>query len=148
MQTFFPYPDPHASARVLDNARLGKQRVECVQILNSLLMPVSSKAWRNHPAVKMWRGYEAYLLAEYMGAMLIEWSNRGYKGDLCIAHFRRLADLVPNTIRHPHWLGDLAFHESHQSNLIRKKPSHYGPIWPDVPDNLEYVWPNPLGEGD
>ena len=32
---------------------------------------------------------------------------------------------------------------SHRSNLIRKAPEHYAPLWPDVPDNLPYVWPVP-----
>jgi hypothetical protein len=36
MQTFLPYPDFRESARVLDNKRLGKQRVECLQILQTL----------------------------------------------------------------------------------------------------------------
>lgn len=38
-------------------------------------------------------------------------------------------------------LGNNAFHLSHRSNLIRKLPSHYGPLWPNVPDNLPYIWP-------
>jgi hypothetical protein len=36
MQTFLPYPDFAKSAAVLDNKRLGKQRVECLQILTAL----------------------------------------------------------------------------------------------------------------
>jgi alpha-tubulin suppressor-like RCC1 family protein len=34
-----------------------------------------------------------------------------------------------------------AVSRSHRSNLIRKMPEHYGPIWPDVPDDLPYYWP-------
>ena len=37
MQTFLPYADFPGSAKVLDRKRLGKQRVECCQILNTLL---------------------------------------------------------------------------------------------------------------
>ncbi len=36
MQTFLPYPDFARSAAVLDPARLGKQRVETLQILRAL----------------------------------------------------------------------------------------------------------------
>ncbi len=54
MQTFLPYPDFAESARVLDNKRLGKQRVEVLQILN-VLTDSTRKGWRNHPAVAMWR---------------------------------------------------------------------------------------------
>ncbi len=41
----------------------------------------------------------------------------------------------------PEWLGNTDFHQSHRSNLIRKRPDYYRAIWPDVPDNLPYVWP-------
>lgn len=37
MQTFLPYPNFKASARVLDTKRLGKQRVENLQIMSALL---------------------------------------------------------------------------------------------------------------
>jgi len=31
---------------------------------------------------------------------------------------------------------------SHQSNLLRKDPEFYRPVFgPDVPDDLPYVWP-------
>lgn len=30
---------------------------------------------------------------------------------------------------------------SHRSNLIRKMPDYYGPMWLDVPDDLPYVRP-------
>ena len=41
----------------------------------------------------------------------------------------------------PPWFGDKEFHRSHQSNLIRKMPEHYQKLFPDVPNNLPYVWP-------
>jgi hypothetical protein len=41
----------------------------------------------------------------------------------------------------PRWLGDPAFHRSHQAALVRKDPEHYGPLFPGVPADLEYVWP-------
>ena len=36
MQTFLPYASFEESAKVLDRQRLGKQRVECLQIFNAL----------------------------------------------------------------------------------------------------------------
>ena len=36
MQTFLPYPDFAASAAALDTRRLGKQRVEALQVLRAL----------------------------------------------------------------------------------------------------------------
>ena len=41
----------------------------------------------------------------------------------------------------PPWLGDLEFHRSHQSSLVRKDPAFYGPVFGDVPNDLPYVWP-------
>lgn len=55
MQTFLPYPDFERSAAALDYRRLGKQRIEAYQILQTLQNP-EQRSWRNHPAVRMWRG--------------------------------------------------------------------------------------------
>ena len=80
MQTFLPYPDYAASAKVLDRQRLGKQRVENLQIIKALLDP--TYGWQNHPAVKMWRGHIISLL-DYQAAICSEWVGRGYK-DTCL----------------------------------------------------------------
>lgn len=136
MQTFLPYPDFLASARVLDNRRLGKQRVETLQILNALTNP--SYGWQNHPAVKMWRGHVP-LLAVYGLAICHEWIKRGYR-DTCTDKINAFttSDLITDQ---PAWLGNDAFHASHRSNLLRKEPEHYSQFhWTDGPD-LPYVWP-------
>ncbi|HYN29619.1 MAG TPA: pyrimidine dimer DNA glycosylase/endonuclease V [Dermatophilaceae bacterium] len=39
MQTFAPYADFEATARALDAKRLGKQRVEVIQIVRALTVP-------------------------------------------------------------------------------------------------------------
>lgn len=134
MQTFLPYPDFVASAKVLDYRRLGKQRVETYQILRALTG--ESAGWRNHPATKMWRGYEE-ALSVYGRAMCQEWIDRGY-ADTMIERFKHYDeyDLPP-------WMGNEAFHRSHQSNLIRKDPAFYSEKFAGVPDDLEYVWPTP-----
>ena len=43
--------------------------------------------------------------------------------------------------RLPPWLGLEALHVSHRSSLVRKEPEHYRRFFPDVPDDLPYVWP-------
>lgn len=130
MQTFLPYPDFVASARCLDYRRLGKQRVEAYQILRALLG--ESKGWINHPATKMWDGYEA-ALAGYMNAMIDEWIARGYRNTMA---WRGTCGLIL-----PPWFGKEEFHASHRSNLLRKDPVHYGQFgWTEPPD-LPYVWP-------
>lgn len=142
MQSFLPYPDYAKSASVLDRSRLGKQRVENLQIMQAL---VGDSRWACHPAVKMWAGYEQSLM-EYQLAICTEWTKvRGYQ-DTCLGKTLEIAemsltDLFSGEIQQPYWLGSLDFHLSHQSNLIRKRPDIYGPLWPDVPNDLPYVWP-------
>lgn len=40
----------------------------------------------------------------------------------------------------PPWLGDVDFHRGHRSALVRKDPDFYARLFPDVPDDLPYVW--------
>ena len=136
MQTFLPYPDFAASAKTLDMKRLGKQRVETLQILKTVTG--RSVGWQNHPATKMWKGYAPALLS-YGLAVCDEWLSRGYK-DTC--REKMCALLAPDKdITLPPWVGDPAVHASHRSNLLRKDPAWYGKWgWLEGPD-LPYVWP-------
>jgi Pyrimidine dimer DNA glycosylase len=131
MQTFLPFPDFEKSAKVLDYRRLGKQRVECVQLLSAL--SGVKKGWVNHPAAKMWRGHEL-ALAKYKDICIREWISRGYKNTLPLSDIQESAPF-------PAWFGDELFHRSHQSNLLRKDPVFYGPHFPGVPNDLPYLWP-------
>ena len=147
MQTFAPEGRRiDAGFQALDYRRLGKQRVEAWQILNVLRgvdnegNPKNHKGWVNHPATVMWRNYPA-ALAFYGMLCCKEWVNRGYN-DTMLSRFASVyVSLVeaggnPNP---PEFLDDIM--ESHRSNLIRKLPEHYQPLWPDVSDDLPYVWP-------
>lgn len=141
MQTFLPYSRFDLTARRLDRARLGKQRVEAGQILRTLLG--WSDGWAEHPAVRMWRGYEVALFA-YLQIMRDEWAARGYrndKTDAFMATVRESGELLRRSILPPPWLGDRAFHLSHRSNLLRKAPEHYRQYWPRLRADLPYVWP-------
>ena len=75
MQTFLPVADFADSARLLDSPRLGKQRVETLQILRAIELP--DYGWANHPAVLMWRGRTPALVA-YGLAMARVWQERGF----------------------------------------------------------------------
>jgi hypothetical protein len=150
VQTFLPYPDFEESLRALDVRRLGKQRVECIQVLRGLTVP--TYGWRHHPAVKMWRGREE-ALGRYSFTSCEVWTELGH-ADTCaatlatdlagigIAEVRSQAQLAAVDAL-PLWLGDEEFHRSHQSSLLRKDPEFYGPKFPGVPDDLPYVWPVP-----
>jgi hypothetical protein len=126
-----PVPDFKECARILDYRRLGKQRVEAYQILNTLRG--ESLGWRNHPAVKMWAGYEP-ALKQYGREMCLEWRARGYKDNM----LERFVLNAPVVL--PTWLGDSRLHISHQSNLIRKDPEYYKDKFPNVPADLPYFW--------
>ncbi|RCG22945.1 cytoplasmic protein [Streptomyces diacarni] len=150
MQTFLPYPEFAASAAVLDMRRLGKQRVETLQVLRGLTVP--GYGWRNHPAVRMWAGYEEALV-RYGLEMCHVWTDSG-RADTCagtmMQDFAALEDFAdpPRVYPElaaadelPNWLGDPAFHRSHQSALVTKDPAFYGSHFSDVPEGLPYVWP-------
>lgn len=133
MQTFLPYPNIEQSLRCLDNRRLGKQRVESSQILNTLRR--RNGAWYNHPAVKMWKGHEEVLI-KYYNASLFIWHERGFK-NVKLAFLSEKGGYVT----YPEWWGDKSFHASHRSNLLRKDPKWYGKFdWKESPD-LGYLWP-------
>jgi hypothetical protein len=148
VQTFLPYADFARSAEVLDTKRLGKQRVEVLQVLRALTIP--TYGWQHHPAVLMWRGHEE-ALGRYGLVVVDAWCARGF-GDTCAASIEkelvgvrvdvpRSQDELAAAGLLPAWLGDEALHRSHRSALVRKDPDRYRPLFPDVPDDLPYVWP-------
>lgn len=130
MQTFLPSRSFELSALHLDKQRLGKQRVEAYQILRAL--NGQSKGWVNHPATKMWRGYER-ALRQYLRAMILEWTSRGYKNTM------EIPDNDPDAPMPP-WLGDNRLHASHRANLRRKSDIHYGHYTEDPA--MPYFWPS------
>lgn len=166
MQTFLTYPLYRDSAKCLDNRRLGKQRVECLQILNTLAKgefhrdvlyhygtKLKKTPWYNHPAVQMWKGFEGQL-AIYGLYICNEWIKRGFK-DTC---FDKLHKFIPEyafSENHhidysghsarlypmPKWFSDSRLFASHRANLLRKDPIWYGQFgWTESPD-MEYFWP-------
>ncbi|MCS0635659.1 MSMEG_6728 family protein [Streptomyces sp. LP05-1] len=149
MQTFLPYPDFLASAAALDTRRLGKQRVEALQVFRGLTVP--GYGWARHPAVRMWAGYEEALV-RYGLDVCGHWTAQG-RADTCAGTLLAgFGDHRPGTVVRdqgllagagelPPWLGDPDFHRSHQSALVRKDPDFYGTRFPGVPDDLPYVWP-------
>jgi hypothetical protein len=151
MQTFLPVADFAESARLLDSPRLGKQRVETLQVLRALELP--DYGWTSHPVVRMWRGRTPGLVA-YGLAMVRVWRERGFADttETLIGEFAPEVVGVPQPELAaagllPSWVGDEALHLSHRSNLIAKDPGFYRPRFTDLfgpePDDLPYVWPEP-----
>jgi hypothetical protein len=139
MQTFLPFADFEKSALVLDYRRLGKQRVEAMQLIDTLLQrPTKTgkprKGWINHPAAVMWRGYVP-ALQHYHNVIIQEWIDRGYNNNMQL-------EVIEGEVVMPSWIGNEAFHASHRSNLLRKDPEFYTQWgWTESPD-LEYIWPD------
>jgi len=149
VQTFLPYPDFAESAAVLDPRRLGKQRVEALQVLRALTR--EKYGWKRHPAVRMWEGYVEGVAA-YGRAVCLEWTTRGGADtvadtigvDLAAAglppiprpqqELRRLDQL-------PAWIGDERVHSSHRASLVRKDPDFYGVLFPEADPEMPYYWP-------
>jgi hypothetical protein len=99
-------------AQSLDNKRLGKQRVEAYQILNSLTG--KSNGWTNHPATKMWQGHE-WQLANYGYEICGEWINRGFKDSLEQKFWLFMNQNQKSHKPKPWWVKDSLVHLTHQS---------------------------------
>src|SRR5438067_2219340 len=109
MMTFLAYPKYSNAALVLDRQRLGKQRLEAFQILNINLKLRDNKnlklPWMNHPACKMWRGFERELCL-YGIAICQEWLRRGYKDSMLKKFVELLDQTAYSKFNYPFWLNN------------------------------------------
>ena len=155
MQTFLPYKDFTKTAKALDSKRLNKQILECYQILNVLSNTDPRAGWRNHPAVKMWRGHEKALWG-YAMTMLFEASSRGIKTDTNEKNLRTAwANNADNWgSGEPAWYTDEVAMKrltiTHKANLYKKDPIYYfdffssvaksNPCCPNRKEPCKYYW--------
>ena len=137
MQTFLPYADYYRCASCLDYKRLGKQRVEVLQILDTNIR--HKKPWSKHPAVIMWSDY-LYSLTEYGIIICQEWIALGYK-DTCLDKILMFREQLSVSNKEPHWLGNPALHSSHRAALLYKDYDWYSQFeWSETP-LINYYWP-------
>ena len=146
MQTFLPYPEFGRCAQVLDERRLGKQRVEVLQILRAL--DLEEYGWQHHPAVRMWQGCVPALVT-YGLACIRRWTALGH-ADATDHLMREFLERPPNADLPggPPWLGWEPLHRSHRLALYGKDPEFYGARFADVrgagaTGASVYVWPDP-----
>lgn len=144
MNTFLPWPEFDWSARTLDNERLENQRVETLQIMHHLLVGGGGE-WYDHPAIKMWEGYERALLS-YQQTICCEWSSvRGFPDKIWDETRLMFLDVVIDPMATPlilpPWIGNVDFHISHQSNLLRENEGHYRKFFPGIRTDHDYLWP-------
>lgn len=159
MQTFITSYDFNETAQSLDNKRLNKQLLEGRQILKILATGQTAGGWVNHPATRMWHGYER-MFYKYLTAIKNECVNRGITVD---ANWTAIEDLMrqgeynfsPNVIK-PWWYADtemlLRIIQTHRANLYKKDPEYYydyainAKIYDDIRDklvccpNCNYCW--------
>lgn len=136
MNTLLPSIGFARSASQLDDKRLRNQIVEVNRMLELL-----TYGGRNELSLGGWRGYEG-ALALYGLAICHEYRiERKLPGDewgLVAEWSQRVKPSWPR----PPWIGDLAVHRSHRSNLIRRDSEFYLPVFGgDTPRGLPYLWP-------
>lgn len=135
MQVFRPYVDWAKSAAVLDDKRLGKQRVECKQVLNVIfrrlgLINDGLRGWLNHPIVLMY--YNAgrpYIrdLVGFFSACVEEWVRRGFRSSISLRDIEHLIATVDSTEGTP----VKRVHEiEYRRILLIKDPHHYVKAFP------------------
>jgi hypothetical protein len=140
MQTFLPYADFIKSADILDKKRCWKQVVEAKQIISILShleeCPKDKVPWMNHPAVKMWVGYEA-ALKSYFDEFLWECTN------IHGIHTKYKPYIFYGRYQSPWWLGNEEFHRAMRARLIEKDRDFYLPLFPEDEgyNDGKYWWP-------
>ena len=137
MQTFFSEDTVETSLKVLDYRRLGKQRVEGYRILRTLTG--LSTGWKQHPAVKMWRGFEPALLDYTLTACEL-WVHRGYCDTLADKLFEEFGDLIDEPIVYPPWVQNRKVIDSHKAMLFHNNPKSYA-HYKAYSHITDYVWP-------
>lgn len=153
MQTFLASSDYEYAAQILDNKRLNKQILEGYQILKILSGASESGAWRNHPAVLMWKGSETELMS-YIDNMVYEAEFRGIK---TVNNVKNLTELkqkygtqwgrvVPKWMKDPDTI--LRVVTTHKASLFNKDPIYYAsfksalssPYNTPCCDGCKYYW--------
>jgi hypothetical protein len=89
----------------------------------------------NHPAARMWVGYETALRV-YINSHVTEWHARGYKSHT------HIGPVTPFVV--PWWRSYDILHISHQASLLRKANEHYRNFFQLSLEQqaLGYWWPS------
>eukprot|EP00931_Biecheleriopsis_adriatica_P091925 TRINITY_DN65771_c0_g1_i1.p1 TRINITY_DN65771_c0_g1~~TRINITY_DN65771_c0_g1_i1.p1 ORF type:complete len:291 (+),score=42.49 TRINITY_DN65771_c0_g1_i1:234-1106(+) len=146
MITFLPLSCFASVARLLDDKRLGSQRVEALFILRCVRNADGRyQRFQRAGYCRMWIGYEQ-ALAVYYNVMVDEWNRRGYKTDLA-GFDMTVQNKGQADVPLPAWLGEDRLHATHRAALLFKDPAHYGSLgWSEQPC-VQYLWPLRLEDG-
>lgn len=145
MQTWITDADIAVSAHNLDRQRLCAQLYEGIHILASLCgvsgrLVNPKRDVSNHPAARLWKGYERALFY-YLCIHVVEWKSRGYRSQTNKANMLVVSDFIPDSRDAADFITPKLI-TTHRSVLIDKNPDHYSPLWLDCPRGLQmrYDW--------
>jgi hypothetical protein len=136
MMTFLVHGDFIINAQLLENLRLGKQRIESVQIINAIAN--GKGGWKNHPIVKAWKNH-VQALKYYTNCIINEWVRRGHKNTIPLYE-------LDEKFEFPWWASWERLHQSHRAMLLRKNPFYYKDTFEVIEEynNFGYIWPAAL----
>jgi len=148
MQTLFPYPEYDESARCLRNLELANQISHTLIILDTLHEVEGAGGWARHPAIEMWRGYEAQLCT-YGLAMCDEYQSRGFNvlasQERINWHLASIATVDDFEMGKPRWMEDaskfLWLQRTHRSFLLGKDKKFYAKYKWDVNPGIPLYFP-------
>ena len=145
MQTLLPLPSFKQTASCLSDRDLKQQQIDVCELMDTFhdVEDPKPRGWPiDHPVIDMWIGHEPQL-CEYGLEMCEEWKARGHESE----HFEQLiwhlecATSGDFLLTKPRWFGDMKFHNSHQSLLLRNNKEHYQQFFPNTSSTIPVVWP-------
>lgn len=146
---YMPYIKYQHTAASLSDDHLDNTIKTCIQIFRVFLG--ENRVLRGHPIYRMWKGHEMALLT-FGGSLSSEWSRRmeAMLGEadperqiafhsLAVQHGSKFSR---RSVLKPSWLGDIDYHRSCRSELLRLDREHYGPQgWGEVPERMPQLFP-------
>lgn len=154
IQTFLPYEDYTETARCLRDKELENQRLHVKMLLDTLheIDELTVQVWRSHPAVDMWKGYEAQL-AVYGLAMCDEWTRRfgtDKLTDYIQWHLDNVTCVEDFVMEKPPWMRRTitldALVRNHRGVLIAKDPVWYSRYKWEIAPCTAFFWPRADGK--
>lgn len=137
IQTWLPLPSFENSIAALHINELKMQRLHVIELLEFFHDPEESSLpllyedhglTDDHSLVQMWRGYELQLI-EYGMELCEKYGSIRGKPDPLLAKLSVHLDWAntdDSPMTKPNWFGDIDFHLSHQSALLKINNNHYG----------------------
>ena len=110
MQVFLPFRNLFECAESLDKVRRNKQIVELTQIIKAI--KGETKAWSNHPVVKMYKNSLPFL--ENYKEILCLYSDGRYASALNLSEYSTTPEFITSE-----------FCDHHKSRLYTKSPDKY-----------------------